>query len=115
MRLVSFGPAVWCSYPKRPFNTCCGVPRKRHFAAALSSWQARRARYGYRRIHVLLRREGILVNRKRVHRLLYLLGRVAAAGQASMAACQCGHAAISGNGFAYKYASVSNPAGANIR
>ena len=28
-----------------------------------------RVRYGYRRIHVLLRREGWLVNRKRVYRL----------------------------------------------
>ena len=28
-----------------------------------------RVRYGYRRIHVLLRREGWLINEKRVHRL----------------------------------------------
>lgn len=28
-----------------------------------------RVRYGYRRLHVLLRREGWPVNRKRVHRL----------------------------------------------
>ncbi|MCH8041586.1 MAG: IS3 family transposase [Nitrospinae bacterium] len=27
------------------------------------------ARFGYRRIHVLLRREGWVVNRKRVHRI----------------------------------------------
>ena len=33
-----------------------------------------RARYGYRRIHVLLRREGWLVNVKRVHRLYCLEG-----------------------------------------
>jgi putative transposase len=30
---------------------------------------AKRPRYGYRRLGVLLRREGLLVNHKRVHRL----------------------------------------------
>ena len=33
-----------------------------------------RVRYGYKRIHVLLRREGICVNKKRVHRLYRLEG-----------------------------------------
>ena len=33
-----------------------------------------RIRYGYRRIHVLLRREGWAVNQKRVHRLYKELG-----------------------------------------
>lgn len=33
-----------------------------------------RVRYGYRRIHVLLRREGWRVNTKRVYRLYYELG-----------------------------------------
>jgi putative transposase len=33
-----------------------------------------RVRYGYRRIHVLLRREGWLINEKRVHRLYRELG-----------------------------------------
>ena len=32
---------------------------------------ATRIRYGYRRIHVLLRREGWQINRKRVHRLAW--------------------------------------------
>jgi putative transposase len=32
-------------------------------------WAKERPRYGYRRIHVLLRREGIPVNRKRVYRI----------------------------------------------
>ena len=35
---------------------------------------ASRVRYGYKRIHVLLRREGIQVNHKRVHRLYCLEG-----------------------------------------
>ena len=35
---------------------------------------ATRIRYGYRRIHVLLRREGWQINRKRVHRLYCLEG-----------------------------------------
>src|SRR5690606_14004530 len=33
-----------------------------------------RVRYGYKRIHVLLKREGIHVNKKRVHRLYCLEG-----------------------------------------
>jgi transposase InsO family protein len=33
-----------------------------------------RVRYGYRRIHVLLRREGWRVNAKRVHRLYREMG-----------------------------------------
>lgn len=33
-----------------------------------------RVRYGYKRIHILLKREGIHVNRKRVHRLYCLEG-----------------------------------------
>ena len=33
-----------------------------------------RVRYGYRRIHVLLRREGWLVNAKRIHRLYTEMG-----------------------------------------
>ncbi len=33
-----------------------------------------RVRYGYRRIHVVLRREGWLINDKRVHRLYREMG-----------------------------------------
>ena len=35
----------------------------------LKDLAASRVRYGYRRLHVLLRREGWAVNHKRVHRL----------------------------------------------
>ena len=42
-------------------------PRIRDLAMA-------RVRYAYRRLHVLLRREGIHVNKKRVHRLYCLEG-----------------------------------------
>ena len=35
---------------------------------------AARVRYGYQRVHILLRREGWLVNRKRVYRLYRLKG-----------------------------------------
>ena len=35
---------------------------------------ATRIRYGYRRIHVLLRREGWAINQKRVYRLYKALG-----------------------------------------
>jgi putative transposase len=35
----------------------------------LEELAAERRRFGYRRLHVLLRREGIVVNIKRVHRI----------------------------------------------
>lgn len=37
--------------------------------ARLKALAHERRRFGYRRIHVLLRREGWLVNKKRVHRI----------------------------------------------
>ena len=40
----------------------------------LREWAAARARYGYRRLHVLLRREGWQVNHQRVYRLYRLEG-----------------------------------------
>jgi putative transposase len=40
----------------------------------LREWAAARVRYGYRRLHVLLRREGWQVNHKRVYRLYRLEG-----------------------------------------
>jgi putative transposase len=44
-----------------------------------------RPRWGYRRLHVLLKREGVAVNHKRVFRL-YRLGRPGRAAKASQAA-----------------------------
>ena len=53
---------------------------------------ATRVRYGYRRIHVLPRREGWQINRKRVHRLLLPRGP-ATTGQAAASPCECGASA----------------------
>jgi putative transposase len=47
-----------------------------------------RVSYGYRRIHVLLLREGWKVNHKRVYRL-YKLGRVDDATEETQEACLC--------------------------
>jgi len=38
-----------------------------------------RVRYGYQRIHILLRREGLVINRKRVYRLYKLENSICAA------------------------------------
>ena len=55
--------------------------------ARIKEIAAVRVRYGYKRIHVLLRREGWGVNHKRV----YLLpGRPESAPQTAQAARQCG-------------------------
>ncbi len=50
-------------YPTRRRSDEAELVRKIHKLAV------RRSRYGYRRITVLLRREGLRVNRKRVHRI----------------------------------------------
>ena len=42
--------------------------------ARLQAHAAVRARFGYRRLHILLEREGLLVNHKRVHRLYRAAG-----------------------------------------
>ncbi len=44
-------------------------PYDRALRERLKALEAERRRFGYRRLHVLLRREGHAVNRKRVHRL----------------------------------------------
>ncbi len=54
-------------YQSRKDPQCALRIRLRDLAAA-------RVRYGYRRLHVLLRREGWLVNLKRVRRLYHLEG-----------------------------------------
>jgi putative transposase len=42
--------------------------------ARLHAHAAQRARFGYRRLHILLEREGLLVNHKRVHRIYRAAG-----------------------------------------
>ena len=42
--------------------------------ARLRELATQRPRWGYRRLHILLRREGIIVNHKRVYRLYRLEG-----------------------------------------
>ncbi len=48
----------------------------RHLRLRLRELALARPRYGYRRLHVLLRREGWLVNIKRIHRLYRLEGLI---------------------------------------
>jgi transposase InsO family protein len=38
------------------------------FARGFASWRSRR-RFGYRRLHILLRRDGVVINRKKTQRL----------------------------------------------
>lgn len=47
----------------------CTQPRNDQLRARIQQLAAERRRFGYRRIHALLRREGLKVNVKRVHRL----------------------------------------------
>jgi putative transposase len=48
--------------------------RQAHLTEPIREIAATRVRYGYRRIHVLLRREGWQVNAKRVYRLYREMG-----------------------------------------
>jgi putative transposase len=59
--LVKISPSVLRYQPKRP--NCEAV------RARLKELAQQRPRFGYRRLHVLLRREGIVINRKKTHRL----------------------------------------------
>jgi len=61
-RLVGIGRSTqrYCSRPRT--GEACVRQRLRELAAV-------RPRFGYRRLHVLLRREGVVVNHKRVERL----------------------------------------------
>jgi putative transposase len=45
------------------------APRRRHVARAVAEARDQRRRFGYRRLHVLLRGEGWTVNRKKTQRL----------------------------------------------
>lgn len=60
-RLVKSAPKVLRYKSKRPDD---GGLRTR-----LRELAEQRPRFGYRRLHVLLRREGVLINRKKTHRL----------------------------------------------
>lgn len=67
--MPSGGPrGLWGSHGAR-----CGIPAavpcRRRFVCALRELAATHVRYGYRRLTVLLRREGWQVNAKRVYRL----------------------------------------------
>jgi len=65
--LVKLNRATWyCKSKAGPFN---GIVRER-----IKEIAAARVRYGYRRIGVLLRREGFKINDKRVYRLYALEG-----------------------------------------
>jgi putative transposase len=61
-RVVGLSTATW-RYQRR------GRIDNRELLARLQAHAAVRARYGYRRLHTLIAREGIVANHKRVHRV----------------------------------------------
>jgi putative transposase len=61
-RLVGLSTATW-QYERR------GRVDNRELLARLQAHAAVRPRYGYRRLHTLVAREGLVANHKRVHRL----------------------------------------------
>jgi putative transposase len=61
-RVIGLSTATW-RYQRRTNATNVAVP------ARLQAHAAVRARFGYRRLHILLEREGLVVNHKRVHRI----------------------------------------------
>jgi hypothetical protein len=62
-----------------PALAAAPVADNRELLGRLSAHASVRARYGYRRLHILVAREGIVANRKRVHRRV-LRGRHAGEG-----------------------------------
>jgi len=66
-RVTGLSTATW-RYQRRPNATNIAV------LARLQAHAAVRARFGYRRLHILLEREGFAVNHKRVHRLYQAAG-----------------------------------------
>jgi putative transposase len=66
-RVVGLSTASW-RYQPRPNATNATV------LARLQALAAVRARFGYRRLHILLGRDGLVVNHKRVHRLYRAAG-----------------------------------------
>ena len=61
-RIIGLSTATW-RYQRRASATNVTVLTRLHAHAAV------RARFGYRRLHILLEREGLVVNHKRVHRI----------------------------------------------
>lgn len=61
-RVIGLSTATW-RYERRTSATNVTV------LARLQAHAALRARFGYRRLHILLEREGLIVNHKRVHRI----------------------------------------------
>ena len=59
----------WTGFPRSTIRYRSERPAQEGLRARIRELAGERPRWGYRRIHVLLRREGWLVNRKRTHRL----------------------------------------------
>ena len=66
-RVIGLSTATW-RYQRRTSATNIAV------LARLRAHAAVRARFGYRRLHILLEREGVAVNHKRVHRIYQAAG-----------------------------------------
>jgi putative transposase len=66
-RVVGLSTATW-RYQRKANATNLVV------LARLQAHAATRARFGYRRLHILLEREGLVVNHKRVHRIYRAAG-----------------------------------------
>src|SRR5689334_10196922 len=62
MRVVGLSRSRWHYRPQRPM-------RDAPIRARLKELAKLRPRFGYKRLHVLLRREGVVANLKRVYRL----------------------------------------------
>lgn len=57
------------------FYRKCRAPQQLELRRRIREIATARPRFGYQRIHILLRREGWQINHKRVHRLYCLEGR----------------------------------------
>ena len=66
-RVIGLSTATW-RYQRRTNATNVAV------LARLQAHAAERARFGYRRLHILLERDGLVVNHKRVHRIYRMAG-----------------------------------------
>ena len=66
-RVIGLSTATW-RYQRRTNATNLAV------LARLQAHAAERARFGYRRLHILLKRDGLAVNHKRLHRIYRAAG-----------------------------------------